>query len=321
MGANFVQAMAFLKRSKSQKAKEVKELTPLPALPEREVPRQPEPEPVDIEARKERRKSRFERRKSIFGRSKSANDARKSIQVERPRTANQAAPSPFGERRDLHAIGETIAIQSGGDTFNFPTPSPRLPPPSRDRSSTFQGTASPLAQPQSPPPIGVALGSPTQAPPAWGRSYTADEINARMGRAVAPKARQQAIIPEEQLAEPEALPSFPELRKKESRWKTLGGLFRTEGTKACGHGTLLQGAAAFASAAAAAMGCTSTSHSSDVLSADRSTTCRDAIALAGHDSQSWIDLFASFAHAIGTSRDGEVRGQSRSGQALVHAEH
>ncbi|TKA72571.1 hypothetical protein B0A55_07216 [Friedmanniomyces simplex] len=228
--------MAFLRRSKSNKAKEVKTSAPPPQLPRRDT--QPDPDPIeDVETtwKQERRKSRFERRKSIFGRSKSASDARTSISVERPRTAGTGgvattttSTAAIGWSRELPShlsvIGETIEIRAGGDTFNFPTPSPRLPPQGKG-SSAFQASPLSLTEPQSSPPaIGVAIGSPTQAPPAWGRSYTADEMNERMGGS-AEAAQSQRTIPGDRAAEGGALPRVPELRKKESRWKTLGLLF------------------------------------------------------------------------------------------------
>ncbi|KAK0304955.1 hypothetical protein LTR01_007160 [Friedmanniomyces endolithicus] len=256
--------------------------TPPPQLPRRDTQplshQQAPPAPEDNVAeptwKQERRTSRLERRGSIFGRSKSASDARSTGQsVERPRTAGTsgvspppaptptkttkaAAPAPTtrsaaatggggrsrGLPSHLSVIGETIEIKAGGDTFNFPTPSPRLPSsttqqgkgPSttglRQASSSLREPSSQSEEPLRLPPtpgIGRAIGSPSQAPPTWGSSYTADEMNGRMmmGRAAAKTGHGQNGIQEDTAAETATLPRIPELRRKESRWKTLGGLF------------------------------------------------------------------------------------------------
>ncbi|KAK1818989.1 hypothetical protein LTR12_006561 [Friedmanniomyces endolithicus] len=226
--------------------------------------------------KQERRASRFERRGSIFGRSKSASDARSTGQsVERPRTAGAggdaisppppppttttaraAVPAPTtrsaavlgggggGRSRDLPShlsvIGETIEIKAGGDTFSFPTPSPRLPLSTTQQvkgpsTTALQQASSSASQSEEPlrlpptPGIGRAIGSPSQAPPTWGRSYTADEMNGRvmMGRMPAKTGHEQHGMQEDTAAagETSTLPPIPSLRRKESRWKTLGALF------------------------------------------------------------------------------------------------
>ncbi|KAK4956235.1 hypothetical protein LTR10_005756 [Elasticomyces elasticus] len=221
--------MAFLRRSKSQRVKEAKEIAPplpLPPPPARE-PEQ-EQEATEPTWKQERRQSRSERRKSIFRRSKSASDIRKSGSIEHinPESESAATPLPALRSRDLPShlsvIGETVEIL--GDTYRFPTPSPRFPPQAR-RSTSVR------SQPQSPKPIGLAIGSPTQVPPSWGRSYTADEINGRMGRTAPVVAQPQHVVPEHRVAEVGALPPIP---KKESRWKMLGGLFGRKGAKPAG---------------------------------------------------------------------------------------
>ncbi|KAK1067805.1 hypothetical protein LTR74_006081 [Friedmanniomyces endolithicus] len=168
-------------------------------------------------------------------------------QTPTPRSA-AALGGGGGRRRDLPShlsvIGETIEIKAGGDTFSFPTPSPRLPSSTTQQgkgsstttalqsqaSSSLQGPSQseePLRLPPT-PGIGRAIGSPSQAPPTWGRSYTADEMNGRvmMGRMTAKTGHEQHGIQEDTAAEETStLPPIPSLRRKESRWKTLGALF------------------------------------------------------------------------------------------------
>lgn len=196
--------MAFLKRSKSQKVKPVKE-----------ADKNEEPMPEQDDAVKDKRKNRVERRRSVFARSKSA-DGRKS--TERPRTANRTAD----RSRELQMLGETIVIREGGDTFSFPTPSPRLPP----KSATFQATSSPLAGNLT-PPIGVAIGSPRQAPPTWGRLHTFDHMASTPSRH--PPAPVRAYTTVQALQD--APSRTPELRKKKSGWKALGSLFQRTPSK------------------------------------------------------------------------------------------
>ncbi|KAK5128385.1 hypothetical protein LTR85_003053 [Meristemomyces frigidus] len=196
------------KRSKSQKVRSGKEVE----RKEEPVPQGPGPAPAQNDALKDRRRSRFERRTSIFARSKS---------LERPRTANRT--NDRGE--NLQTLGETIEIREGGDTFHFPTPSPRLPPP---KSATFQAAPSPLAAGER-TPIGVAIGSPAQVAPSWGRSFTSASPATKMERQPPPV---RAHTTHTALAGP-AEGSFkaPELRKKKSSWKTLGGLFHRHSPK------------------------------------------------------------------------------------------
>ena len=156
--------------------------------------------------------------------------AKKSMSQERPKTADDRRSRSFSRPRtatrvkdcsiDIPIPGETIQIKAGNETFDFPTPSPRLPP----KSATFQLTPSPLNLSGS-PAIGVALGSPSHPPsqpamPNWGRSFTADHISNRMPFQQ-PPARPPPAIPER--VESDA-PS-PEVRRKKSSWKTFGGLF------------------------------------------------------------------------------------------------
>ncbi|KAK4542622.1 hypothetical protein LTR36_006671 [Oleoguttula mirabilis] len=203
--------MAFLKRSKSQKVPSGKDVerNEEPA-PERSIPEQDE-------VLKDRRKSKHERRRSIFTRSKSA-DARRS--TERPRTANRNGD----HRGDLQTLGESIEIREGGDTFNFPTPSPRLPP----KNATFQAAPSPLGAGEG-AAIGLAIGSPSHVAPNWGRSFTSIQPPTNTDR-LPPPVRAHTT----QAAHPGLMESpakAPELRKKKSSWKILGGLFHRHSPK------------------------------------------------------------------------------------------
>ncbi|KAK6407366.1 hypothetical protein LTR95_018551 [Oleoguttula sp. CCFEE 5521] len=113
---------------------------------------------------------------------------------------------------------ETMDVRAGADTFRFPTPSPRLP----RKSGTFQAEASPLVPEKMTAPIGVALGSPTAAPPQWQRSHTVDAVPKSKAVPQAPPDYAQAwdVMGE--------APQKPQLKKSKSAWKTLGGLFRSK---------------------------------------------------------------------------------------------
>ncbi|KAK0287057.1 hypothetical protein LTR35_004527 [Friedmanniomyces endolithicus] len=249
---------------------------PIPHHPQPPPTAAPEDNVAEPTWKQERRASRFERRGSIFGRSRSASDARSAgVSMERPRTAGaggDAFPPPppppttttaraavpaqttrsaavlggggGGRSRDLPShlsvIGETIEIKAGGDTFSFPTPSPRLPLSTTQQAkgpstTALQQASSSASQSEEPlrlpptPGIGRAIGSPSQAPPTWGRSYTADEMNGRvmMGRMAAKTGHEQHGMQEDTAAaeETSTLTQIPSLRRKESRWKTLGALF------------------------------------------------------------------------------------------------
>ncbi|KXT10886.1 hypothetical protein AC579_9855 [Pseudocercospora musae] len=178
-----------------------------------------------------------EHRKRMAGRPKSAGvDKRK-------RSASRKAPDMGAEAvkevpqhpkcgEDLQKVGQTIEYTAGLDTFRFPTPSPRMPPPSATlqnatrfpgmppRSATYQQTSPPPIDQES-PHIGRAIGSPSNAPPSWARSYTSDPISNRMpihdppGRAP-PAAQAVAELKQESL----------ETRKKKSSWKAFSSMFR-----------------------------------------------------------------------------------------------
>lgn len=214
--------MAILKRSKSQKVKDVRVMVEPTgsekAFPNMDFPRE------DLTPTKDKRRSRMDKRQSIFGRSRSAStDARRSI--ERPMTAPSQDDCP------LHTINETIDIREGGDTFSFPTPSPRLPPP---RSATFQIYPSPLTVGNSPglesPAIGIALGSPSQGHQLRGRTFTSETVP-RSNLTRPEPARAHTTIPERMAVSP----MQPELRRKKSGWKTLGNLFQRRPSKSAVH--------------------------------------------------------------------------------------
>lgn len=113
---------------------------------------------------------------------------------------------------------QTIEFKAGKDTYNFPTPSPRVPHP---RSATMQ--VSPARSPLDPalgdsPKIGVAIGSPREMPPQWSRTHTVDHL-AKQLPARPPPTRAMTELPQipEKAAEQTA--------KKKGSWKKLGGIF------------------------------------------------------------------------------------------------
>ena len=115
---------------------------------------------------------------------------------------------------------QTIEFKAGKDTYNFPTPSPRLPPP---RGATTQ--ASPARSPLhgtaaigESPKIGVAIGSPREMPPQWGRTHTVDQVSKKLP-ARPPPTRAMTELPHVPEKTPEPLP------KKKASWKNLGGIF------------------------------------------------------------------------------------------------
>ena len=147
-------------------------------------------------------------------RPKTAGDDKRSRSFSRPRTATRATD----HTNELQGLGQTIEIKAGNETFNFPTPSPRLPP----KSATFHASPSPLSVRRS-PSIGVALGSPSQvAMPAWGRSHTADHVSTRMP------------LPPQPMRAPPQIPNVTlpdeQIRRKKS-WKVFGGLFGRKAAK------------------------------------------------------------------------------------------
>ncbi|KXT00017.1 hypothetical protein AC578_4862 [Pseudocercospora eumusae] len=165
-----------------------------------------------------------EHRKSMADRPKSAGvDTRK-------RSASSAPHPKCGQ--DLQKVGQTIEYTAGLDTFRFPTPSPHMPPRSAtlqngtrfpgmpSRSATYQQTSSPLTYQES-PHIGRAIGSPSNAPPSWGRSYTLDYISNKMPNH-APPGRAPPAVP----ATAEMKQESPETRKKKSSWKAFSSMFR-----------------------------------------------------------------------------------------------
>ncbi|KAK4493775.1 hypothetical protein PRZ48_014960 [Zasmidium cellare] len=165
-----------------------------------------------------------EHRKSLGKRpNTSAGLEKRKRSLSKPRMAAKEVKEPTCSE-DLYLVGQTLEYKDGLDTFRFPTPSPRLPPP--PRSATFHHSPSPLLkQHDSPlstyesPRIGVAIGSPSNAPPSWGRSFTADHISTRMPH---PPSRTPPRPPGEDLRASQS----PQQRKKKSSWKTIGTIFR-----------------------------------------------------------------------------------------------
>lgn len=128
---------------------------------------------------------------------------------------------------DLRKAGQTVEIrlQDGLDTFQFPTPSPRILPRSAN-TATFRHNSSPLfrATPRlgESPQIGVAIGSPSHAPPGWGRSVTADHVSQRIKKDMPNRVPPAAPTTEHIVG----LDANPEHSKKKSSWRVFGALFR-----------------------------------------------------------------------------------------------
>lgn len=128
---------------------------------------------------------------------------------------------------DLHT-GPTIEYKSGLDTFVFPTPSPRLPSPSprhsprlppRSVTPQLQAASDRLREPQR---IGMAIGSPSQAAPTWGRSQTADCISTRIQQRPPPHADSKE--PEKQ--PPRKITKKQQRASKTSSWRLFSNLFK-----------------------------------------------------------------------------------------------
>ncbi|SMR45679.1 unnamed protein product [Zymoseptoria tritici ST99CH_1E4] len=119
---------------------------------------------------------------------------------------------------DLHATGLTIEYKTGLDTFRFPTPSPR---PASSTSPRFPPWTPALQQsPLRSPYIGMAMGSPSHAPPNWGRSNTSDCVPSATHQ---PAPTRPSMEPRTQTERPTKLVGK---QKKGSGWRSLGGLFR-----------------------------------------------------------------------------------------------
>lgn len=127
---------------------------------------------------------------------------------------------------DLHT-GRTIEYKSGLDTFVFPTPSPRLPTSSPRHSPGLpsrSATPQPLQpdRPRESPRIGMAIGSPSNAPPSWGRSQTADCISTRIQQRPPPNAPKN---PPEKHEHRKTIKKL-QREKKTSSWKLFSNLFK-----------------------------------------------------------------------------------------------
>ena len=164
--------------------------------------------------------SNDERKKSIGSDRPKTADARASRSFSRPRTANATVERSV----EVPAQPETIQFKSGNDTYNFPTPSPRLPP----KSATFYYPPTPSPHlPSESPAIGVALGSPSQPPmPKWGRAYTTNDVWGREAVASPPRR-----MPATAAKMTETTPQRPDLKRKKSSWRALGDLFGRKPSK------------------------------------------------------------------------------------------
>lgn len=150
-------------------------------------------------------------------------DRRRSF--SRPRTANSASSAPKNrdkererEEAEVAMPTQTLEYKTGKDTYNFPTPSPRLQPP---HAAPHQ--AAPARSPlgatvvDDSPRIGMAIGSPGQMPPQWGRSHTIDHLSKKLPARPPPNRAKTEASPQ-----PEPVEQTP---KKKSSWKNLGGIF------------------------------------------------------------------------------------------------
>lgn len=120
---------------------------------------------------------------------------------------------------EMLAPNDTIDFRAGNDTFSFPTPSPRFP----DKNASYLSTPSPLATAQSSPRIGIALGSPSNAP-MYNRSYTTGQLPTRT-------QRQQVPVTAQTWDQTSSQPQRPELKKSKSAWKSFGKLFKSKHAK------------------------------------------------------------------------------------------
>ncbi|KAK5118121.1 hypothetical protein LTR62_004168 [Meristemomyces frigidus] len=231
--ARWIWTMPFLKRSRSQL---VRNVTPTNgpdegregsenALSVAQLRHNDSDEPV---TKTNRHQGRFENRRSILGRAKSTDTPRRiNTIIDRPRTANRISEVDEDWEMPCRSLlapeGETIAIQSGGDIYRFPTPSPRLPPQSS--RTTPLGSSHLAASPGWSTPVGASRGFPAKPPPQ--RSYTSDHVAT---------LDQRPILGDRALtALPQNPPSAHEVqangRKKRPSWKALGALFGRKSAK------------------------------------------------------------------------------------------
>jgi hypothetical protein len=165
-------------------------------------------------------------------------ETKRPTQIERPKTADDRLSRSFSRPRTANSAMErtvevempieVIQFKALGETYNFPTPSPRLP----QKDVTFQLPPTPasMASLGDSPAIGVALGSPTQAAPKWGRAFTTGDIND--GRQQHRPTAHPAPSPLGQpLTNDAARPQRPELKKKKSSWKSIASLFGRKSSK------------------------------------------------------------------------------------------
>ncbi|KAF2211051.1 hypothetical protein CERZMDRAFT_106573 [Cercospora zeae-maydis SCOH1-5] len=180
--------------------------------------------------------------RSTMDRPQSTSAERRRLQRSRPRmhmaarTANDASPLPTSSR-DLGQQVRTIEYAAAPDVFPFPTPSPRVPPHSatisrRPHAPTALPPTSPACQtqpmqsPAESPHVGIAQGSPSEAPPVWARSHTLDAVATRTTAGL-PPSRPPPLVPQSE--KKDTVISVPK-QKKISSWKTFSNLFRGKAT-------------------------------------------------------------------------------------------
>lgn len=202
--------MGFLERSKSQRAKDPK------VHGDRGFESETEREGSTTVNRA------VSRRKSIFHFA-AATPMRSDEKPTSPGSRKSFDDSRVAEELDstdeMLAPHNRIDFRAGNDTFSFPTPSPRLP----EKDVSFLSSPSPLATAQSSPRIGIAIGSPSNAP-MYNRSYTTGQLPSRTERQPAPVTAQTWEQTSTQLQRPEA-------KKSKSAWKSFGKLFKSKHAK------------------------------------------------------------------------------------------
>lgn len=189
-----------------------------------------------------------EHRRSMTGRPQPAGVGKR--RVKRQPSAKRATPLAAKEAaellkeqhllcgKDFERTGQIIEYSNGPDTFNFPTPSPRMPsrsathddqqkptlPPGVLRRMTARDAA--FLQPYGDSPrIGMADGNSLSGPPTWARSHTADVIMTTKTTAAIPPARPSSPTRhEEHVMNPLPQPKT----KKKSNWRAFSNLFRNK---------------------------------------------------------------------------------------------
>lgn len=189
-----------------------------------------------------------EHRRSMTGRPQSAGVGKRRVkrQLSSKRATPLAAKGAAELLKEQHLIcgkdfertGQIIEYSNGPDTFNFPKPSPRMPPRSATHDNQQKPSLSPGAlrrmtardaaflQPYGDSPrIGMADGNSLSGPPTWARSHTADVIMTTRTTTVIPPARPLSPTRHEELV----INPLPQLKtKKKSNWRAFSNLFRSK---------------------------------------------------------------------------------------------